>query len=235
MRHAVPTAIVISGILIAIAVFFVQKQPVAPVAPTPVAPQVRVPSVRKDDHVRGNPNEPVVIIEYSDTECPYCKEFHATLRKVIDAYGKNGQVAWVFRNFPVTDSHPKALKEAQALECAADLGGELVFWRYLDRIYEITPSNDGLDPAALNTVANEMGLDVRAFASCVESGKHVAAIQKSSAEAIAAGAAGTPFSILMYGADEYVIQGSQTYDYMQGLLEILIASDSEASTSASAL
>jgi predicted DsbA family dithiol-disulfide isomerase len=112
---------------------------------------------------------------------------------------------------------------------------ELVFWRYLDRIYEITPSNDGLDPAALNTVANEMGLDVRAFASCVESGKHVAAIQKSSAEAIAAGAAGTPFSILMYGADEYVIQGSQTYDYMQGLLEILIASDSEASTSASAL
>lgn len=235
MRHAVPTAIVISGILIAIAVFFVQKQPVAPVAPTPVAPQVRVPSVTRDDHVRGNPNAPVVIIEYSDTECPFCKQFHETLRQVVDTYGKNGQVAWVFRNFPVTDSHPKALKEAQALECAAELGGEHAFWNYIDRIYEITPSNDGLDPAQLYTVADHIGLDVRTFSACVESGKHTAAIQKSAAEAIAAGAAGTPFSILMYGTDEYVIQGSQTFEYMQGLLEILIASDSEATSSASDL
>ncbi|MDH3282605.1 MAG: DsbA family protein, partial [Gammaproteobacteria bacterium] len=63
------------------------------------------------DHIRGNPSAPVTLIEYSDFECPFCKKFHATAKKVLDE--SRGQVKWVYRHFPLDQLHPgKARKEA---------------------------------------------------------------------------------------------------------------------------
>lgn len=115
-------------------------------------------SLRSDDHVLGNPNADVLIIEYSDTECPFCKQFHETMHQVMDQYGKDGKVAWVYRHSPIDQLHPKARKEAEALECANEQGGNDAFWKYADKLFEITPSNNGLDAAQLPVIAAMIGL-----------------------------------------------------------------------------
>src|SRR5574343_1436136 len=107
-----------------------------------------------------------MFVEYSDTECPFCKQFHSTLRQMMDEYGKDGKVAWVYRHFPIDGLHPKARKEAEATECANELGGPSKFWEYTNMIYERTPGNDGLDPANLPKFAKEIGLDEKAFTEC---------------------------------------------------------------------
>src|SRR3546814_20902810 len=62
-------------------------------------------------------------IEFSDFESPFCKGFHRTMGQVMEEYGQDGKVAWVYRHFPIDSIHSKARKEAQASECAAELGG----------------------------------------------------------------------------------------------------------------
>lgn len=105
--------------------------------------------VTPNEHIKGNPNAEVFVIEYSDPECPFCKRFHETMKSVMQEYGDTGKVAWVYRHFPLDALHTKARKEAEAFECAAELGGNVKFWEYADKLFEITPSNDGLDPKLL--------------------------------------------------------------------------------------
>jgi protein-disulfide isomerase len=103
--------------------------------------------VTDKDHIKGDINAPVKIVEYSDLECPFCKRFHSTLQEVVDSY--DGQVAWVFRQFPLAQLHPKAVREAEAAECVASLGGNTAFWKFIDKINEVTPGNNKLDEAKI--------------------------------------------------------------------------------------
>lgn len=87
------------------------------------------------DHLIGSLDAPVVILEYSDLECPYCKRFHDTMNQIMAEYGKSGQVAWAYRHFPILSNHPDAAKVAEASECAAELGGNEAFWKFLDKVF----------------------------------------------------------------------------------------------------
>ncbi len=151
--------------------------------------------ISSDDYVRGNRKAAIKIVEYSDLECPFCKTFHNTLKQVVNAYG--GDVAWVYRNAPLDQLHPKARKEAEALECAGDLGGNDVYWKYIDRLMELTPSNNGLDPAQLPKIAEYVGLDKSKFDSCLSSGKFAEKVQSQLDNAVKSGFQGTPFSVLV--------------------------------------
>ncbi len=97
------------------------------------------PVSKTNDHIRGNPNAPVSLIEYSDFECPFCKRFHDTAKQIVQQYG--GKVNWVYRHFPLDFHNPAAQREAEAAECAAELGGNEAFWRFTDLIYTRTLSN----------------------------------------------------------------------------------------------
>ncbi len=91
------------------------------------------------DHINGYANAPVVIVEYSDSDCPYCKAFHTTLHQLQNKYGN--QIAWVYRHYPLDSLHPKARMEAQASECVAKLSDNATFWKYLDSMFTIDSSN----------------------------------------------------------------------------------------------
>ena len=159
----------------------------APVAKQPSQPTtggIVLAPVTQDDHVKGDRDAKISIVEFSDTECPFCKRFHPTMQKVVEEY--DGQVNWVYRHFPLTSIHPKSPKEAEATECAAELGGNDGFWSYVDRLFEITPSNNGLDLSKLPEIAEEVGLNKTEFEECLDSGKYAQKVQEHSQQAQAA-------------------------------------------------
>lgn len=177
--------------------------------------------VTSRDHIRGDADAPVKIIEFSDTECPMCKRFHPTLKRIMAEYP--GKVAWVYRQFPIDNIHPRALKEAEATECAAELGGNAKFWAYLDRLFEITPSNDQLDPAQLPRIATYVGLDRSKFELCLQSGRHAQRVAADVADALAAGAQGTPYSVVVAPNNrKFTIQGAQPYTSVKLVVDIAL-------------
>ncbi|MGH6886162.1 MAG: DsbA family protein, partial [Geminicoccales bacterium] len=169
----------------------------------------------------GNPDAPVTLIEYSDLECPFCKSFHPTVKKLVDE--SNGQVRWVYRHFPLDQIHPvKARKEAAASECAAELGGNDAFWRFADRFFEVTPSNNKTDiDAVLPRIAREIGLDAAKFASCLASGRHDRRVEEDVQNAIATGGTGTPWSIIVSKSGKtYPLSGAQPYGAVKQLVDL---------------
>lgn len=217
-----PLAIVFAGILIAGAVLYgMSGNKSVPKDPQLEAQQLLLEEVRPvsdADHIRGDKNAPVVIVEYSDIECPFCKQFHSTLKKVVDDMG--GQVAWVYRHFPLDALHRNSRKEAVATECAADLGGKDMFWKYIDKLYFTTNSNDSLDLAQLPKIAGDLGLDVSAFNTCLDSGKFDAKIEADVQNAIATGGDGTPWNILIGKNDKkYLIKGAMQPAQLKAMIK----------------
>lgn len=216
----VPGAIIIAGAFIALAIYMGGAQ--APVGPNgAAAAAAELPPVTNKDHLRGNPNAKVVIVEYSDTECPFCKSFHNTLKELTASYGD--RVAWVYRHFPIAQLHTKAAKEAEATECVASLGGNTAFWNYLDAIFATTNSNDSLDPAELPRLASSVGVDAAAFNNCLASGEFTKKIEDSINEAVKAGARGTPYSVIVNkDGDQMVVNGAEPLASVKAKIETLL-------------
>jgi protein-disulfide isomerase len=148
------------------------------------------------DHVYGNPNAPVSLIEYSDFECPFCKRFHATANEIVDAYG--GKVNWVYRHFPLSMHNPGAQKEAEASECVAQLGGNDAFWKFANAIYARTKSNgNGFPLDQLVPLGKEIGLDEKQLKECIDAAKYASRVQEDLDEGIQVGITGTPANFLL--------------------------------------
>jgi protein-disulfide isomerase len=179
--------------------------------PSPDAPPAvgTVPPVTKDEHVRGNLDKAdVVLVEYSDFECPFCKSFAPTMNQVLKEYGD--KVALVFRHFPLS-FHANAQKEAEASECVAELGGNDKFWQFHDKIFERTTSNGtGIALTDLGPLAKEIGVNQANFQKCLDSGKYAKLVQDSEAGGSAAGVNGTPGTIaLSRDGKSAMISGAQ--------------------------
>jgi len=231
-KFVVPAAIIIAGLIIAGALFYDRKPTSQPTvnpsgqnqAASPAAsPADNIQPVNDKDHILGSSDAPITFVLFSDLECSYCKRFHITMQQIMNDYGKTGKVRWVFRHFPL-DNHPKARNEAIATECAAELGGNDAFWKYLDRIFEITPSNNGLDPAKLPKIAEYVGLDKIKFAACLASGKFDQKIAESSQDAMKSGAQGTPYGVLIgLNGKKSVIPGALPYSDVKKAIDEMLA------------
>jgi thiol-disulfide isomerase/thioredoxin len=115
----------------------------------------KIKPVTSQDHVKGNPNAPIKIVAYSDFECPFCQRFHNTMNELMEKYGEDGEVAWVFRQFPLEQLHPvKAQAVAVASECANELAGNDGFWKFADRYFELTLTNNRTDTDVVLTLQN---------------------------------------------------------------------------------
>lgn len=223
-------AIVIAGALIAGAMYMSASRPnaVDDQQPQVAGPQQsgnleQMAPITSEDHIRGNLNAKVTIVEYSDYECPFCKSFHSTIQQIMDEYGDN--VAWVYRHFPLDQLHPvKARKEAVAAECANEQGGNDVFWKYTDRFFELTPSNNQTDvDTVLPQIAREIGLNESQFNKCLESGKYDSHVESDVKNALATGGNGTPWSIVVTAnGKKYPLSGAQPYASVKQLVELAL-------------
>lgn len=231
---AIPIAIVIAGGLISVALYMSVGKSNMPIAgnqpsPTPVAEPAptgnldAIAPVTSADHIRGNPDAPIKIVEYSDFECPFCKVIHQTMQKVMDEYGESGEVAWVFRQFPLEQLHPvKAQAAAVASECAAKLGGDDAFWKFTDGYFAVTPSNNRTDiETVIPKIIRDLGLSEAEFQKCFTSGEFDDRIAAQIEDAIATGGRGTPWSILVTAdGRKFPINGAQPYEAIKQLIEL---------------
>ena len=181
-------------------------------------------SVNSQDHVRGDIQAPVKMIEFSDFECPFCKGFHYSMKPLVDDYVRAGKVAWVYRHFPLDEIHSKARKEAQAAECANEVGGNEAFWKFADRLFEIAPSNNGLDLAELPKVAEFIQLDKAKFETCLSGddrgGKYAAHIEADQKDGVASGVTGTPYTLIIGPNGEiFPINGAQPYEVVKAIID----------------
>ena len=152
------------------------------------------------------------------------------MHSIMDEFGKDGSVAWVMRNAPIAQLHPKAAREHQAAECVAELGGNEKYWQYIDTIFAVTPSNNGLDPAQLLKIAGEIGIDSSKFQTCLESNKYADKLEAEFNEGLAAAEIllgpnqfGTPFSIALIGDQKLPIEGAQPLSAMRARIEQVLS------------
>jgi len=104
-----------------------------------------IPEITENDHIIGDINAPIVVVEYSDLECPYCKRFGEVMKELIEEY--DGQVAWVYRHWVV---HQGAIAKTAAAECVAKLKGEEAFWKYLDLVFDLMKTSEDATNEELN-------------------------------------------------------------------------------------
>ena len=174
----------------------------------------KIESVSDKDHIRGSLDAEVYLIEYSDLECPFCKQFHKTAQQAVDEY--KGQVAWVYRHFPLDTLHSKARNEAAASECAFNLGGEGAFWKFIDKVFSVTPSNNGLDLKELPKIATQIGLSQTAFNSCLSTGGTKDKVEKQYQSGVTAGVSGTPGNFIVNKKGEaWIIPGAVPFETLK--------------------
>jgi len=190
------------------------------IIPTPIIPQddtlptVAVPPVNEKDHIRGDVNAPITIIEYSDFECPFCQRFHPTLLQVLDAY--KGDVQWVFRHFPLTSIHPNAQKLAEGSECAAELGGNKAFWAYADAVFATSDYTN----ESLAAIAKNIGINSTKFSDCLTSGRYTQYVQTVAEAGLAAGVNGTPGSFIIgKNGHGQLISGAVPYQTIKAAID----------------
>ncbi len=228
---SLPAAILTGAVIIAIAliVAFGGNKDAAPAAGTPAQPDEvtsvpkAVATIRANDRVRGDmATAEVAIIEYSDSDCPFCERFHTTLENIYDAY--DGKVAWVYRYFPLASLHPNATTEAVAMECVAQLGGNSAFNKYLDEVIKITLTPDAKSNAQLTTLATAQGIDKALFATCITGTAASDRVAADTAEAQEIGARGTPFSIIvnLKSGEQKIVPGAYPLEDIKKEIDALL-------------
>lgn len=182
----------------------------------------QVPKVTKDDHIRGDINKAkIILVEYSDYECPFCNRFHPTMKKVMETYGD--KVAWVYRHFPLA-FHPKAEPTAQVAECVAKFGGNDAFWKFSDSVYD-SVSNQGataLEDANLDKLITQAGVPLDKVKACVASGEMKQKVKDQNDGGAAAGVGGTPGTIIIAGDKYALIPGALPFEQVKTQIDGLL-------------
>jgi protein-disulfide isomerase len=160
------------------------KSTAAPVQPPQELQEVTV-SI-DDDPLKGKADAPVTIIEFSDYQCPFCGRFvKNTFPDIAKKYIDDGQVKYVFRDFPL-EFHKQAPKASEAANCAGDKGK---YWEMHDKLFD---NQSALTVDKLKQYAADIGLDTESFNACIDSGKHADEINKDLEDGKKATVSGTP-------------------------------------------
>jgi protein-disulfide isomerase len=169
----------------------------------------------------GDKNAPIVIFEFSDYECPFCRRFAAeTLSRVEKEYIRTGRAALVFRDYPLEASHPRAFAAAIASQCAASAG------KFKEMNERLMQDPVELSDEALAHDAREIGIDPAAFGRCVGDPATAQKIRAGMSEADRLGIRGTP--VFVIGARKTgettvhalrMIEGAYPYEVFQATLD----------------
>lgn len=184
-------------------------------------PQAPAPTVLTEDQIEkiandGNPptlgksNAPVTIVEFSDLQCPFCKQFaDATFGQIKSEYVDSGKVRIVYRHYPLRAIHPDAANAGMAAECANEQGK---FWEFHDEVYK---NQTALSLDSLKKYATNIGLNKSRFDSCLDSQKYKATIEEDESLGNSVGVSGTPAFFI----NGKLISGAMPFDSFKTEIE----------------
>ena len=176
---------------------------------TKTAGQLKAPTA--DEHIRGDLKKAkVVIVEYSDFECPFCERHHPSLLQAVEEYGD--KIAWVYRHYPLS-FHPQAEPAANAAECASEQGK---FWEYADALFA---NQDKLAPTYYGELAGELGLNTSKFNDCFSAQKYASEVDADTASGVTAGVSGTPATFI----NGQLISGAVPYSTIKQVIDAELA------------
>jgi len=164
----------------------------------------------KGEHVKGNPEAPVTIIEFSDFECPYCARFNQTMNQVMINYPN--EVKWVYRHFPL-GSHLDAQPAAEAAECASEQGK---FWEFHDGLYE---NQSELGNNLYQKLAKKLGLDTELFQKCLTARKYKDRVDADQQVGVSLDIQGTPGNFI----NGEPIGGALPYDQIKIIIDLILS------------
>lgn len=177
------------------------------------------------DHILGNPNAPVLIVEYSDFNCAYCQVFYSTMQQLMKDHGQGGDVAWVYRHLPIITED--SLQISLASECVADAGGNDAFWKFTDELFA-REQGTHVDVNKLTEYAVQAGADRATYTACVANNPHRERVQDITRNAITLGVQGTPDTFAIVKEKVYPIDaGALPYAKLTQRLSEIIASVSK--------
>jgi len=188
---------------------------VAPSAPPlPTGGNINV-KVDPEDPFLGDKDASVTIVEFSDFQCPFCaRAATGAIAELKTNEIADGEVKFVYKDFPLSSIHPNAQKAAEAAQCAHD---QNKFWEYHDMLFA---NQRALAIDDLKGYAADLGLDTNEFNDCLDSGKNKAEVESDLAQATAAGGRGTPYFVVI-GPDgkTQVVSGAQPYQNFQAAIQ----------------
>lgn len=207
----IPGSILVAGAFIGLGAYFglgagepsnlaAAPNPTQPAAeaPTEAGPQEALAlDLDDDEFIYGNPDAEVFIVEYSDIDCPFCARVHPTLESVVD--NSDGQIAWVYRHFPIEQLHPDATRKAMATECVGRLAGNDAYWEYLGDLIDQQPTS----------VHTNYGVSVSDFNECMEDPQIAQNVTDDVNRAVATGGRGTPHSVVSNRDYGFAVSGAQ--------------------------
>lgn len=224
-----PVSILIAGVMISGSLIYMvgsnssgQKQKSQTIVlgdNPPPSPSGELPPVGGRDVILGDAKAPVTLIEYGDYQCPFCgRFFHEVEPPLRDEYIKTGKVKMVFRNFQFLG--PESIASGAAAECAKD---QSKFWAYRDAIYTAETADGHENSGNLNRdlflmLAQNAGLDMTTFTSCLDSNKYAERVNKDTADGQTLGVNSTP---TVYINGEKVI-GAQPYSVFKNVIDIAL-------------
>ena len=166
----------------------------------------RLPVDLADARLRGPKNAAVTIVEFSDFQCPFCRRVQPVLAELSEQY--KGRVRWAFKDLPLTDIHPEAMRAAQVARCAGDQGK---FWEYRAKLFEQELFTD----AVYTQIATELKLKAEPMLECADSGKHEQRVNLEAREARNLGLDGTP-ALLVNGI---LLTGARSVEFYQRVID----------------
>ena|SRR3989344_1832915 len=224
--YGTPVSILFGALLIAAAIYFsLGPSPLsiisgrnAAIRPNPPSPAVEGTTKvsADDDEFLGSEQAPVLMIEFGDFQCPFCRDFwRETLPRLKSEYIDTGRVKFVYRDYPLS-FHPAAQKAAEAAECARDQG---LFWEMHDKLFaEQDRRGEGtvqFGEAEIKQWAREAGIHATSFSACLDSGKYADEVKNDFKDGTAAGVTATP-SFFINGR---LIRGALDYEVFAAVIE----------------
>lgn len=223
-----PVSVLIAGLIIAGAIFLTKGDEVT--GPTVAGngnQELSVRPVSEDDHIMGNPDADIIIVEYSDYECPYCSQFHPTMEQVMEEYGNEGKVAWVYRHFPIDQIHPDARAASEASECVYDQLGNDGFWAFSKALFSDQANN--LAPEKMKEIATGLGVDEAQYQNCVDTNQFAEKVEADYQDGLLIAQAdpqfGTPYSLIITkDGIQAPIRGAQSFSVIKQALDAILES-----------
>lgn len=177
-----------------------------------------------NDYIYGKKNSKVYLIEYSDTECPYCMAFHNAVTQIQQKYGD--KIGFIYRHFPLTSIHPDAMPEAIKMTCVGKLKGDTAYYDFMTTLfdYKIAKKVNKIDETFVSEFLSKNSIDKAAFDACIQDPATKATIEESIADGAQAGVNGTPTSyVVIKDGDSYQVlkrfEGAAQFNLIAPLIE----------------